>query len=381
MTRITTTEHFIENSKIKHNNKYIYDKANYINSHTNIEIICPLHGLFYQRPNNHLNGAGCKTCSIEKNSKNQTLTTKEFVDRSKIIHNNKFDYSLSIYKTSRQKIKIICPIHNVFEQIPQDHLRGIGCNECGNTKLSNKVQFITKAHIVHKQTYDYSEVDYINCKTYVKIICKIHGDFIQKPNVHLNGSGCKKCWHIKMADFHRHDKIFFIEKSKIIHNDFYNYSLVVYTSGIDKVRIICPKHGEFSQSAASHMRGIGCPKCSESKGEKIIRQYLEKYNIIYIFNKGVFNNCINPKTQRKLRFDFYLPIHNLTIEFDGQQHFSPWKMYDPNGKKLKYQQYKDKIKNEYCKKNGIRLLRIPFTDINNIDEILDEYLHLSSAGK
>lgn len=113
--------------------------------------------------------------------------------------------------------------------------------------------------------------------------------------------------------------------------------------------------------------GISCPVCNESKGEKFIRMYLEKNNIDFV-QEYVFENC---KYKRSLPFDFYTSHYNLCIEYDGIQHFEVRNHFGGN-KEFKNTQKRDKIKNKYCKDNGINLLRIPYWELESIEDILDE---------
>ncbi len=140
--------------------------------------------------------------------------------------------------------------------------------------------------------------------------------------------------------------------------------------------IFCKKHGNFSQSPSHHMRGSGCPGCNESKGEKYIKKILKEKNINFEFQKTFFD-CINPKTKRKLPFDFYLTDLNICIEYDGQQHFEEWRMSDIDlaKKKLSEIKFRDNIKTEYCLKKNTNLLRIKFDEnpLIIINKYLDEY--------
>ena len=125
---LTITD-FIIKSKLKHGNKYNYSKSVYVNARTNIEIICPIHGEFWQKPQSHYDGCGCDKCGGT-----YTYTTEEFINRSNIIHNNKYDYSLVKYKNNKTKVKIICKEHGIFEQIPNSHILGQGCPKCNYSK-------------------------------------------------------------------------------------------------------------------------------------------------------------------------------------------------------------------------------------------------------
>ena len=108
------------------------------------------------------------------------LTTEEFVKKTKNIHKNKYDYSLVDYKYSKLKVTIICPKHGEFEQIPNAHLMGQGCPKCGGTHKSTTIEFIQKAKLIHDKKYDYSLVDYFGSKSKVIIICNKHGNFYKR---------------------------------------------------------------------------------------------------------------------------------------------------------------------------------------------------------
>jgi very-short-patch-repair endonuclease len=161
----------------------------------------------------------------------------------------------------------------------------------------------------------------------------------------------------------------FIEESKLIHGDKYDYSSVNYINNKTNVKIICPIHGDFEQRPDDHLNGHGCEKCNDSSGEKTIINYLLKNNILFETQKR-FNSC---KNKRKLPFDFFIPSKNICIEFDGIQHFKPIKIWGgtPN---LKYIQNNDKIKNKFCEDNGIKLIRIKYSE--NIENKLKKELEI-----
>ncbi len=194
-----TTEDFILEAKKVHKNIYDYSKSIYTGCEDKLIIICPNHGEFEQQPKNHLLGKGCLDCAREKlfNSRKDNITT--FINKANIIHNNKYDYSLTEYFNSKIEIKIICKEHGVFTQIPSHHLQGQGCVKCSrilvsNKKKSNNDEFKKKSKLIFGDIYDYSKVDYIDTNTKVIIICKEHGNFLIRPNNHINSKqGCPKC--------------------------------------------------------------------------------------------------------------------------------------------------------------------------------------------
>ena len=141
--------------------------------------------------------------------------------------------------------------------------------------------FIKKAKEIYGNKYNYSLVDYINAKTKVKIICPIHGVFEQTPDSFLRGHCCQLCGFESMKALKTKSTENFILESKQIHKTKYNYSKVIYKGALKKVKIICPEHGVFEQTPHDHLGGHGCPSCKESKGEKKIEDFLLKNNISF----------------------------------------------------------------------------------------------------
>lgn len=190
-----------------------------------------------------------------------------FIKKSKVKHKNFYDYSLVNYVNMNAKVKIICPIHGVFEQKAYHHLKH-GCRKCSINKNINKRkrsdinEFILKSKKVHGDVYDYSNSIYKGSLIKLEIKCNKCGYiFYQKPNDHLNGRGCPNC----AINKRKMKKDAFIEKSNIIHNYKYDYSLVEYVNINTKVKIICNIHGVFEQTPKNHLLNKGCPKCGKIK--------------------------------------------------------------------------------------------------------------------
>ena len=356
MANKLTIEEFIRRSKNIHGEKYDYSLVEYINSQKKIKIICKKHSIFEQTPSCHLSGRRCPIC-YGTPRKNQ----KEFIDECKIIHNNKYDYSLVDYKNKHLKIKIICPEHGIFEQCSRSHLRGHGCPHCVGLAKHTTESFIKKSIEIHGNRYNYSLVDYKGNKSKIKIICQEHGIFIQIPTDHLNGHGCPSC-----VNKFRYNTETFIKKSISIHGEKYDYSLVNFKNNKIKVKLICPIHGTFETRPDNHINSKnGCPKCSESLGEKEISVILNKLGIKYDREKK-FKGC---KYVNLLSFDFYLPEYNTCIEYDGKQHYESINFFGGN-KEFKKLIVKDNIKTKFCQDNNIKLLRIRY------DERIDEKIKL-----
>ena len=184
------TSLFIERSKLRHGVKYSYDKVNYINSQTKVILTCDRNHEFMVRPDIHLNrGDGCRKCKNE----NMIKTSIDFINRLSSIFGNFYEYQYVEYKGIYNQVKLICKNHGEFHKKPSILLKGKGCPICFINRKLNTSRFIEKANIVHKQRYDYSLTEYKNSRTKVKIICKNHGVFEQLANNHMRGHGCKLC--------------------------------------------------------------------------------------------------------------------------------------------------------------------------------------------
>lgn len=140
-------------------------------------------------------------------------------------------------------------------------------------------EFIRESINIHGKRYDYSKVNYKNCSTKVEIICKIHGIFLQTPDRHIYGKcGCPKCAIEKNSEAKRTTTQTFIEKAKEIHSDEYDYSQTVYgKNNLDKVTVICRKHGIFKITPSNHLSGQGCPKCRYEKSGRNNSLQLEEF--------------------------------------------------------------------------------------------------------
>jgi len=294
------------------------------------------------------------------------LSTEEFVQKAKLIHGERYEYSKVVYQTAHNKVIIACKVHGDFEQKANGHLTGKGCLKCSGKEQLDTDSFVKKAIIIHGNKYDYSLVDYRNITTKIQIICNVHGSFFQLPSNHLNGSSCPDCSSKK-----KHTTKSFIEKSKKIHGSRYDYSLVDYKNKQTKVKIICNIHGIFEQTPNNHFNSIiGCEKCkldsTQSKSVSDIENILI-FNRIKFIKEYRFENCRNTYS---LPFDFFIEELNLCIEYDGIQHFKPVEHW---GGEEGYNKthINDKIKNEYCADNHINLLRISYNEEHKM--VLKEY--------
>lgn len=226
-------------------------------------------------------------------------------------------------------------------------------------------EFILKSQDKHGDKYDYSKVKYIGSKNQIIIICPIHGEFLQRPNDHLNGCGCKKCQYQKTSNENKFTNTIFIKKANVVHGNVFDYSLVDYRGYENKIKIVCSKHGVFLQSPHAHLQGTGCPSCSESRGERKIAEILTKNNIVFIREK-TFPDL---KNKSQLFYDFYLPEHRVLIEYHGKQHCKPIKFF---GGELGFMENRkrDLIKLRFAINNNYLLLSIYDIPIKCLDDLL-----------
>lgn len=254
------------------------------------------------------------------------LTLDEFLRRANIAHDNKYDYTLTHLTTQHVPVDVICPIHGIFQIAPTNHIRN----------------------------YDNSN-----------------------PNPQFRPGGCGKCGKEFTKARNRSGldtKEEFVAKANEVHNNQFTYP-GNYLGQNFKIDIECSIHGIFAQTGANHLRGTGCPKCKNSRGATMVAKCLTRKNVEYV-QEHSFSDCRGDSNP--LKFDFWLPVHNTLIEYDGEHHFNPVRFRGVAVERVeeRYQQglRYDSIKTEYAKAHGIRLIRIPYYEKHKIKEILNEVL-------
>ncbi len=302
---------------------------------------------------------------------NKARPFEKDLEELKQIYGEVNDYSEAVYLGAKHKIKVICKRHGEFHIVVRDHLMGRGCQKCRleDTPKVKLIKWIALSKEKHGDKYDYSKSLYSGSRGLITIICPEHGEFEQFAESHKLGHGCMKCYSDTLR-FSLEDVLLGFEKA---HGETYDYSLVNYIDAKTKVDIICRKHGLFSVNPHNHKNGVGCPKCKSSKGELAILKYLDS-RAVYYEREWVIGT--NPETGCNLFIDFYLPYSNIAIEFDGPQHEKPVNHF--GGKETFFKViYRDQIKEMLCENLGIYLIRIPYKDLDIVEEILDFYLEQS----
>ncbi|RWZ87256.1 MAG: hypothetical protein EO766_12080 [Hydrotalea sp. AMD] len=325
MKKSNLTE-FINKANLKHNNKYDYSLVKYINAVSPVTIVCLTHGQFNQTPNSHLTGNGCPECGGTKRS-----STSDFIDRSKLIHNNKYDYSLVEYINTSTKVSIHCPIHGIFEQTPKSHLIGNGCARCAGVSRMTNDEFVTRSCKIHNNTYDYSLIEYTNTHTRVKIKCNIHGIFEQTPAIHLGGSGCPQCGQFNSA------------RNTRCNNDEFDKKLLSSNRGVIRVGdyiqshtpilvkcSICNHEWKAKPTKLLGTHATGCPQCRRGvfgtfveydgiKFHSILEKdcYIIMTEYCQLTNQQMELQKKYPQSNTNHTCDFYLPKLKLWIEVSG----------------------------------------------------------------
>ena len=217
------------------------------------------------------------------------LTQEDFEERGKIAHDGKYDYSRSVYVRAKDLVEIVCPSHGVFTQGAFLHLQGNGCRLCRAEETGIRCRgtlatFIERSKATHGERYDYSLVEYKSIHTKVKIICKKHGEFLQKPTHHYGGVGCEKCGKEKVAVTLALGKEEFTRRANTLHGDKYSYTKAVYKNSSTKLIVTCTEHGDWFTSPANHLIGSGCPACGSKQSgfdsNKISTLYVLEYGDI-----------------------------------------------------------------------------------------------------
>jgi|ERR1700723_2085038 len=358
MPRRVTQKDFLRRSRAAHGNKYDYSEAVYRGCYHRVTIICRKHGPFKQWPYNHcLEGNGCPKCGDESKAAKLAFTQETFVSKSRSVHGNRYDYSKAVYVNAHTKVTIICRKHGPFQQQAVTHLNASGCPRCvGELKLTQK-DFLQRSRAAHGDTYDYSEAVYRGTCEAVVIICRKHGAFNQYAGEHLGGHGCRRCGNEGRAARSALTQKTFVSKSRSVHSNRYDYSKAVYVNNETKVTIICRKHGPFKQWPFNHYwLGNGCPRCNESQGEKEVINILTTIGVRFARQAKLI-----PGKQHA--FDFHLSQQRVLIEYNGQQHYVVLP-YLGGKKEFDYIRQRDAFKKRWARRNGYRLIVIPYTVVN-----------------
>ena len=275
-----------------------------------------------------------------------------------------FNYELlsKEYVNSKTKFQLKCPLGHTIEIRWNDFKNGVRCKFCSD-KYHDKFTYEYVKKYMKDENYELLSTEYINANKDILVKCPRGHIFKTRFGRFKNGCRCRECYFIyenNKTTIHSYEYVenkLSLEGFKLLSTE--------YINAHTKLKIQCPSGHIFEQKYNSFQQGYRCPHCYESKGERKISRVLDKSNIEYI-TQYRFEDC---KFKNTLPFDFFLPSYNCCIEYDGEQHY---KIIEHFGGLDRFidTKIRDAIKNDYCKKNNIRLIRIPYWEFENIEKIL-----------
>lgn len=365
-----THEEYVAELAVKNQNVEVVGR--YDGLHKKIMHRCLIHNVCWEiQPANALMGKGCCKCHKERIGSANRKTGDQYTREIDKINPNII--LIGDYINNTTPVLHKCITHNIeWMAYPNNILRGHGCPKCRRDKVSAAQSKDHQSYVEELKLKNPNVVaaeQYINARTRILHRCTIHNvDWKTSPDSVLIGCGCPKCGGDKTSDKLRKTHEQYEKELRVA-----NPSIAVLDTYIDAITPIlhrCLIDGnEWYVSPSNILSGYGCPQCNESKGERMVRQWLETNNIRYEPQKK-FPDCCD---KRPLPFDFYLPEHNAVIEYNGLQHYMA-RDYFGGEDALAYTQRHDKMKEDYCKRNNIGFICIPY--FKNVDTELNNFLFI-----
>ena len=326
-------------------------------------------------------GHRCPKCANFRRSKKRRLTKDEFCKREEDILSGEYEFAGEYINTNTKTLFKHTRCGYTWEISPSNFHRGTRCPKCAIQIIS-----FTKREFCERES-DISSGDYVmlgeyknsNTKTLFKHN-KCGYEWMARPNSFYKGTRCPKCATVIRGKKRRLTKEEFVEREEDIQSGEYEM-LGKYTNITTKTLFKHTSCGhEWSITPDKFHWGVRCPKCNESRGEKSITNILEEMNIPFESQKR-FDSC---RHKLPLPFDFYVN-DSFLIEYDGEQHFKPTDFAGKGNewadKSFKSGQLRDSIKTQWAKNNGIPLVRIPYTEFDNIEQIIKDSIEKYSTQK
>ena len=340
--------------------KYIFDNADYVNTHEKIEVVCDKGHTFNIRPCDLLNGYGCPSCGGTKK-----LSKEDFIEKATYVHKGYFTYEHCDFTNVSSPVTVTCPVHGDIVVKANNHLNGANCKKCQLDGIKHETQrlpqvnkstkklttqtFIERAKKVWGDRYVFDErTKYEKANKPIIVVCKEHGSFSITPNHFLSGRGCPHCGRNKKKT--RNDIINEIKTAQPYSD--YDFSYVEYRGIHRNITLKCNKCGTIFSNAPSNLITYknGCPGCNGSQLELEMRDFLKRNNILFD-EQRTFDWL---KNKNNLRLDFYLPEYRVAIECQGIQHFKDV-CFDGKNSLLTENQKRDNIKKKLCDKNNVKI--------------------------
>lgn len=368
--RTKTHEQYIK--EVKRVNPTIEVIGKYINAKTKIMHHCLIHDVYWNAlPDSILRGSGCSECTKDKIHDRFIKSHDKYVND--LYMKNPDIEVVDKYINSSTPIMHHCLIHDVYWKVsPNNVLSGKMCPECAKDSkrscfMKTHEEYVNDVANINKDIEVVGK--YVGARIPILHLCKKHNvEWMALPYNILMGRGCPECKKEKCIEARRKDNEQYIKELKIKNSDI--LPLEDYINSKTPILHRCLiDNNEWYISPSNALRGEGCPKCRESNGERMVRQWLEGHNIEYIYQK-TFDKC---KDKQLLSFDFYLPDYNMVIEFQGIQHYEPVEVFGGQNA-FELQVKHDKIKSNYCKQNNIRLICIKYDE--DISEVLTNFLFI-----
>lgn len=365
MGKMKTQEEYVVELALKNPNIEVLGE--YRGANTNISHRCLIHDVVWNAcPSSMLRGSGCDKCKSEKIKIANGKTHEQYVEE--VRKANQTVVVVGKYIDANTPILHRCLIHNVeWCAFPASILRGCGCALCGierSSKNSTKThkQYVKELKEVNPNIVPLTR--YNGALTPILHKCLIDGyEWMSRPANTLFGKGCPKCGGSAKKT---HEE--YVREVSIINPD-----IVVVGRYIDaKTPILhmCKVDGnKWFVAPTDILSGKGCPQCKESHGERAVRLWFEKHGVEYV-REYKFEDC---RDEKPLPFDFYIPQYNAACEVQGIQHYEPVDYFGGEDS-FKRQKRHDKIKEDYCSKNNIRLLCIPY--YADVEKELNNFLFI-----
>lgn len=346
---------------------YALLSTEYIRSIDKLQMKCPLGHIFKMSFHSFKDGNHrCPYCYDEHRNETTRFTYEEVKG---YIENKGYKLLSTEYINSLSKLQIKCPKGHIFQTTFNDFKnQGSRCSICAIKSRADKQKLSYEEVKQYIESFNYKLIstEYQNYMTKLDIRCPLNHKFKMTYGCFKQGCRCPICSKQNGSEKRKHSYEYiknYIESFsyKLLSNE--------YIKSKSKLLLRCPEGHEWNVSFDNFQSGRRCPICNISKGEQRIMDYLNKNNIKYIYNIEYFDGLLSP-LGNPLRPDFIIEDKKIWIEYDGEFHYKDF-YKDGNYEKL---QINDKLKNEYAKKNGWRLIRIPYWNFDNIEEILNKEL-------
>lgn len=317
----------------------------------------------------HNRGHGCKYCGLEKSGAARRKDFSEY-NGKELAESKGFEYVGMSRHDKKVWVQFVCPNHREYgvQEMPYNNMKRVvvGCQHCIGRNDDEK---IVLAEMYNANPNIELLEPYQGRTKRIKMRCIVHNIVSEKePYEVISGKGCVQCGLEKLSQQARTPKDVFIED---LYNKYKDINLVSgYTAKTEYANFHCNLCSADWTDIAWYVEKRGCPRCNGISIEAKIGEILQRYKINYIPQYS-FSDC---KDQRSLPFDYYIPEYNILIEYDGEQHYKPVNFggisNEDAAKNLKTTQRHDEIKTNYCIENNIPLIRIPYWNKNNLENVL-----------